>query len=468
VLSWAGQWATLFKRDSTNQLRIQGGQELTHFVLHPGEEVRSPMMVLMFWKGDPLSAQNQWRRWMITHNLPRPGGELPPVPQLAACSSHQFGEMINANRDNQFFFVDRYLEKGIKLHYWWMDAGWYLNTTGWPNTGTWEVDTQRFPGGLRVISDHAREKGVRTLVWFEPERVTPGTWLYEKHPEWLLGREGDQKLLNLGNPEACEWLTNHVDNLLNEQGIDLYRQDFNMDPLPYWRANDPEDRQGITEILHVMGYQAYWDELRRRHPNMLIDTCASGGRRNDLETLRRAVPLLRSDYIMEPVGNQGHTYALSFWFPFYGTGTSALSTYEIRSVLVPHFIACWDMRREDLEYDRLARLIHQWEEYAPNFMGDYYPLTPYSLSPSQWIAWQFHRPEEEKGMIQAFRRAESVYERARFPLKGVNPEKTYRIWNVDGGDPIEMKGKDLLEAGVPVEMPEPSSAVIVQYQAISG
>ena len=54
---------------------------------------------------------------------------------------------------------------------------------------------------------------------------------------------------------------------------------------------------------------------------MLIDSCASGGRRNDLETLRRAVPLLRSDYIMEPVGNQCHTYGIAFWYPYYGTGT---------------------------------------------------------------------------------------------------------------------------------------------------
>ena len=73
-----------------------------------------------------------------------------------------------------------------------------------------------------------------------------------------------------------------------------------MDPLSNWRENDAEDRQGITENHLVTGYLAYWDELRRRHPNMLIDTCASGGRRNDIETLRRAVPLLRSDWLLEP------------------------------------------------------------------------------------------------------------------------------------------------------------------------
>ena len=143
-----------------------------------------------------------------------------------------------------------------------------------------------------------------------------GTWLATEHPQWVLGGAGGG-LLNLGNPEAWNWLVNHIDKIITDEGIDLYRQDFNIDPLGYWRGNDTEDRQGITENKYVIGYLAYWDELLRRHPGMLIDSCASGGRRNDLETMRRAVPLLRSDYLFEPVGQQGHTYGLSFWLPFY-------------------------------------------------------------------------------------------------------------------------------------------------------
>ena len=464
VVSWAGQWAAQFTRDDGNGLRLRAGQELTHFTLHPGEAVRAPLVVLQFWKLDRIHAQNVWRSWMLAHNLPRPGGRLPPVPQLAACSSHQFGEMIHANTDSQIFFVDKYLERGIKLDYWWMDAGWYWNKTGWPNVGTWEVDTDRFPGGLRVITDHAHGKGVKSIVWFEPERVTPGTWLYENDPDWLLGRDGEQKLLNLGNPEARQWLTDHVDRLINEQGIDLYRQDFNIDPLPFWRANDPEDRQGITEIRHVEGYQAYWDELRRRHPEMLIDSCASGGRRNDLETLRRAVPLLRSDYIMEPVGNQCHTYALSFWYPFYGTGTSKTDPYLVRSVLCPHFIACWDMRDDAIDHAALKRLIDEWKQFAPYFLGDYYPLTPYTLANDQWIAWQFHRPDLDAGMVQVFRRADSVYESARFPLEGLDPEARYAVEDVAASESSAWDGRDLAEAGMPVRMGEAPMAATFVYR----
>ena len=204
VVGWPGQWAAEFARDASGRFAIRAGQELTHLSLNPGETVRTPLMVLQFYEGDWIRAQNLWRRWMLAHNLPRPEGK-PLRPEIAACSSHQFGEMIHANEKNQKFFIDRYLEQAIKLDYWWMDAGWYVNRTGWPDVGTWEVDTKRFPGGLKAITDHAHQKGVKSIVWFEPERVVAGTWLATQHPDWVLGgKEGG--LLDLGNDQARAWL----------------------------------------------------------------------------------------------------------------------------------------------------------------------------------------------------------------------------------------------------------------------
>ena len=466
AVGWPGQWAAEFTADAGRGLQIRAGQERTHFKLQPGESVRTPLMVVQFWEGDWIDAQNVWRRWMLAHNLPRPGGQLPPV-QMAACSSHQFGEMIHADSDSQKLFVDRYLEERLPLDYWWIDAGWYWCDGQWPKTGTWEVDTNRFPGGLRPISDHARAKGVKTIVWFEPERVHGGTWLTENHPEWILGGAGGG-LLNLGNTAARQWLIEHVDKLLTEQGIDLYRQDFNLDPLSAWQQNDAEDRQGITENHHVTGYLAYWDELRRRHPDMLIDSCASGGRRNDLETMRRAVPLLRSDYIMEPVGNQGHTYGLSLWLPFQGTGTGSreITPYLLRSTLVAHFTACFDVRRQDLDYDLIRRVLGQWKQYAPYYFGDYYPLTAYNLDQTAWLAWQFDVPEQGEGVVQAFRRADSVYEVARFKLRGISPAARYTWTNLDSGESQTCAGRDLLDKGLAVPITEqPGSAVIVYQKA---
>ncbi len=475
AVGWPGQWAAEFTRNGGKAVRVRAGQELTHFRLHPGEEVRSPLIVLQFYKGDWIRGQNIWRRWMVRHNLPRPGGKLPP-PQLAASSSRQYAEMINANEENQKMFIDRYLEEGIKLDYWWMDAGWYVNKTGWPNTGTWEVDTKRFPHGLRAVSDYAHSKGIKIIVWFEPERVTGGSWLAENHPGWILGaRNGG--LLNLGNADAWNWLTNHIDNLLTRQGIDLYRQDFNMDPLGLWRANDSEERQGITEIRHVTGYLAYWDELRRRRPGLLIDSCASGGRRNDLETMRRAVPLWRSDYAYEPIGTQCHTYGISLWLPFYGTGTVAhtgapyygsgktpVEPYAFWSNVTPALGCGIDMREKDIDYPALARLIEQWRnDVAPNYYGDYYPLTPYSQESSAWMAWQFDRPEDGKGVVQAFRRQDSPQDAVRVKLRGLSPGAKYMVTDLNVRKSHIASGGELIEKGLLITIPDRPGAAVITY-----
>ena len=65
-------------------MNVIGGQELTHLKLLPGEEIRTPLIVLQFWQGGWVRSQNIWRRWMIAHNLPRPGGKLPP-PFTSVC-----------------------------------------------------------------------------------------------------------------------------------------------------------------------------------------------------------------------------------------------------------------------------------------------------------------------------------------------------------------------------------------------
>lgn len=468
VVGWPGQWFAEFARDKSTGLHVIAGQEKVHLRLKPGEEIRTPLVVLQFWRGDWIRAQNIWRRWMVAHNIPRPNGQ-PPRPLLTPCSSHQFGEMIQADEASQKLFIDRYLEEKLAPDYWWMDAGWYVHYGGgWPRTGTWEVDKARFPRGLRAITDHAHAKGVKSIVWFEPERVTPGTFLYTNNPAWLLGRDGQQKLLNLGHDDARAWLVNHIDRLLTEQGIDLYRQDYNIDPLNFWRGADAEDRQGITENHYVTGYLAYWDELLKRHPGMLIDTCASGGHRNDLETLRRALPFLRSDFIQDAVGNQCHTYGLSFWLPYHGTGTDQLGAYDLRSAMAcPHFIACWDVRDRKLDYDFLRKTVGDWRQYAADYLGDFYPLTSYTTGNDAWLAWQFDRPEEGRGVVQAFRRANSIYESARLKLRGLEAKARYVVNDLDKPHALqECAGSELAEKGLLVTAPAQPAAIVLTYRKL--
>ena len=458
VVGWPGQWAAEFARDEAGGLRICAGQELTHFVLHPGEEVRTPLIVLQFYRGDRFRAQNIWRRWMVAHNLPRPGGKLVPT-HFASC----WGNM-QPRADEELTIIEGFLREGVKLDYWILDAGWYPGGGEWSNTGTWEVDSTRFLKGLREIADRVHAAGMRFVVWFEPERVTPGTRLYQEHPEWLLGSDDKQKLLNLGNSQARQWLVDTIDRFLGEQGIDVYRQDFNIDPLPFWRAADAPDRQGITEIRYVTGYLAWWDELLRRRPGLWIDTCASGGRRNDLETLRRAVPLLRSDYYYTPETQQAQTWGIALWMPYFGSGHGGADPYWFRSNIFPATRVGWDTRKKDLDYGLLKRMIAEYHRVEPYLLGDFWPLTRYSLDNDVWMAWQFDRPELGEGFVQAFRRPASPYESARFPLHGLDAAATYELTDMDAAGPIKMTGKELTYHGLPIRLADRPAAAMWVYR----
>lgn len=471
VIGWAGQWAAHFARDEGRGLRIAGGQEATWFRLRPGEEVRSPLVVLQFYRGDWIRGQNVWRSWMLEHNVPRRDGRI-LQPFIFVCNGNYYpGLMTDAATELQF--LRGYLEEDIHPDYWNQDAGWYpCEPEGWPRTGTWEVDRKRWPNGIREVSDWLRSRGVKTITWFEPERVYRGTWLAENHPEWIYGgRNGG--LLKLGEPECRRWVTDRVDRLLTEEGIDFYRQDFNIDPLFYWRGNDAEDRQGITEIRHIEGYLAYWDELVRRHPNLLIDSCASGGRRNDLETLRRAVPILRSDYVgdfsrpdFDPLCEQNHVYGITFWMPYHGSGFLTIDPYAVRSLMGPIVGIGVDTRRKDLDYALLRKLCRQLRQVSPCYLGDYYPLTPYRKTADVWAAWQFDRPDTGEGLVQAFRRKDCVEPSQVFTLRGLVPDAFYAFENLDTGASEKRTGRQWVEQGLRVTLPNRPDAAVLSYHQV--
>ena len=492
AVGWPGQWAGSFVRDATTGLRVRAGQELTHLYLKPGEEIRTPLIAMLFWKGaDVVRSQNVWRRWYLAHNLPRTQGvPQPPVAQVFTSASQE-----------DIPRIEQLLAAGIQLDNCWRDAQtggekpltWWHSETGpynktvhpvaqpWWNTGTWDIDRTKYPEGFKPFSDWAHSRGLTFMLWFEPERVgNPNSWLAKNHPEWLLPPNehiygvapNSDPILDQGNPAALKWLTDHVDAMIESEGIDWYREDMNgRGPLRAWRKSDTKDRQGMTENLYIQGHLQFWDELRRRHPHLRIDSCASGGRRNDLETMRRAVPLLRSDFcnpgsIGVVEGNQGHTYGLSSWLPFQGTGwtqgsSAALAApYAYRSFYLPSF----GIIGSDVETQK--KIYGEWRRIADLMLGDYYPLTSYNVQRDQWIAWQFDRPERGEGVVQVFRRPESPYESARFKLRGLDAAATYEVENLDGGKETRI-GRELAEVGLAVTINQQSAGLVLVYKRVN-
>lgn len=469
AVGWPGQWRAGFS-STGDQLTVTDGQVKLNTYLKPGQTIRTPLSTFVFYEGDDSNREtNLWRNFFIACNMRKiDGGNFSPA--TAAASSSTYEEMFRATDANQIAAIKKYHANGVKLGYWWMDAGWYYKTgtqsldQNWLPTGTWYVDESRFPSKFRDVSDYAHSVGTKTILWFEPEVVRLpvgqlGATSVKK--EWLLPKSST-KLVNYGNPEAREWLLERVCTVLKEGNIDLYRQDYGVAyPASEWQANDPRGQAGITENLYVQGYLWFFDSLIARFPNMMIDACAAGGGRNDLETMRRAVPLHKSDSgYHDPEIKMSMNTALFSWFPYFGTYAIG-DEYGLRASFSSMPVLNYNVVASNVDWKLIEKCVNEWEQVKEFYYSDYYLLTEWNVSDEEWNAWEFFDPDKGAGFFQAFRPKNSGDESLSVRLHGLRPTATYRLTDTDGRIDVTVTGAELMGKGFSVRLPAYSSAVVL-------
>ena len=282
---------------------------------------------------------------------------------------------------------------------------------------------------------------------------------------------GKERLLNLGDEDARRWLTDHISEMIKQGGIDIYRNDFNMDPLEYWRGADASDRQGMTEIRYVEGLSEFWGELLRRDPNLMIDNCASGGRRIDLETMSRSVPLCRTDYSVGGAAAQAQGVGLGLYLPLSATGPTATPSipadipdlYTARSAMSAGIVLNWDPRRPAFDEGLARRIVKEQERIAKFYYGNWYPLTSVTESEEAWFAYQYHRQDLGEGMIMAFRRGKATDKSITVKLRGLTAEATYELEDVDSQRKMIAAGKKLAE-GLRLNILSSPGSILLTYR----
>ncbi|MBI2297519.1 MAG: alpha-galactosidase [Armatimonadetes bacterium] len=497
-IGWSGEWAAQFDRVDGG-LRVRIGQAHTHLRLRPGESVRTPLVLVMPYEGDQHDGQNALRRLILGHYRPRPNGEPLELPLFLGNWGGTSAAMHLAN-------VDACAAHDLPAGVYWIDAEWFGQGPWFHTVGDWRPKADLYPDGFAPISQRLREGGRELLAWFEPERVCVGTPWYDELRDWLLdvpeelrhynwGRsqfepewvqwesrrnqigEAD-RLYNLAIPAAREHLTRVMGDCIERFGLGWFRHDANIAPLEFWLAADAPDRQGITEIRWVEGLYAFWDGLLERFPHLKIDNCASGGRRIDLESLLRSTPLWRTDHPGDPIGRQCHTHGIAAWVPLNSTGgvnPAYDSDYLVRSTWSAS-LACGlfvrgDMAQavgpgDDFPFGAAHRALSQLRDAQRYFLGDYYPLSCYSQAPDAWLAWQFHLPGTDEGLVQAFRRPLSPHAEARYTLRGLDPAGDYEVTDLDTGEMRRWGGAELLAAGLPIRTVQRPAAVVVTYRRV--
>lgn len=475
AVGWTGDWRASFETLGARKVRVTAGLKRAQFKLRAGEEVRLPSVLVMSYRGDWLDGQNQFRRLMLEHFTPTNHPPLKLMP--TAASVHGLIGFNDTTEANLTSLAVEIAATKLPLDTFWLDAGW--NAGGFPlGQGNPEVDSRRFPRGLAPVGDAARAAGMRFLAWFEPERAMRGSWLDREHSRWLLNPSGTPpelryqekdgfRLLDLGNAEARNWALEGISHQIREAGIAIYRQDFNLYPAFFWQTHEETNRVGLNEIRHVNGLYDYLDALARRHPGLILDNCASGGRRLDFEMMRRCVALWRSDSCWGnpsfPRNVQAMTHGLSLWLPLHGLGAAATDELALRSGMGSCATFAINFR-DPACVEALRKHLARYLQVRPLFTKDYYPLTPWSVDPAQVLAFQFHNPSSGEGIVQLSCGPMATERNARLNLRGLNPTARYTLMNWDSpGSGATYTGTELMKHGLLVLAGRDHAALVFQY-----
>jgi len=484
-VGWSGRWcATL--RHSDGLLHVEIGLPQVGFVLRPWESVRLPSVLLA---RAPEESYDQARRTVRAHlaNHVVPKTADRKSPNFTAHSTmYKFlhGHPVMSEQE-ELSMLEHAAAMGLET--WWIDAGWYGNSGDWDaEAGNWYVRRSELPRGLRPISDRAHNLGMKFVFWMDPERARPDSEWARAHPDLFLSYPDNNSpdpytrrgiLLNLGDPRAVDLAFEKISALITEFKADVFRQDFNITPLEAWYAADAPDRVGITEIRHVEGLYILWDRILAAHPGIVIDNCASGGRRIDLETLRRSVPLWRSDYLMgkDPsemdIANQVQGWGLGQWIADHSGIITRFDAYAVRSVLSTGFMIyrALPTDKNDPEYADALAAVSENKRLRDIIAEERIGLIRPDLENEAWAAFQHHLHSDGSGIVVALRGPGANEDTVTLHPEHIDANAMYQVTRWDdyrAAPAAPIAGAALKDLAVTIS--QKRSSVLVEYQRVKG
>ncbi|MGN1345860.1 MAG: alpha-galactosidase [Eubacteriales bacterium] len=443
AIGWAGTWSADFVYDGHATAYTARAVNGLHTFLKPGEKIRTALFVCApYTVRDEDYAANFWRSWFVNCNLPAEDASGAHVePFSTCCLANDTGRpnsdgSISEGYDTWRPSLEKMIAENVKVDIRWVDAGWYVAPDGsspvadwWGTVGTWELDPVKWPGKTFLEStDFARANGMRTLMWFEPERVTDVDSLAAScgyQPEWAIRREGVGSVSNnIGIPACYDWTVGRICRILRENKVEIYREDNNSDPGALWKYLDSlegEGRTGITECRFVDGHYRMWDDILACTLSFggcgFVDSCASGGGRNDLESLRRGVPLLRSDSDRTTTALRlSMTTSFNRWIPFCGANTKEKvgeldptgrsDVYTWRASYLPALnVDSQFVQDPNQDFSILRFGLNEWAKVKPYLLKEFYVLTPWHDKNDRegFTAFSYYDDDNARGVLLLFR-----------------------------------------------------------------
>ena len=479
AVGWTGRWRADFTRAADGRVRIASGLAEAEFRLRPGERVRTSSVVLMPYSHGYVRSQNDFRRLMRAHYSPIGRAAR---PKRAPYSLMLWGGMTSRSLVSR---IDCVAREKLGFDFAWVDAGWYGTFTTpspneyegewWSVVGDWRPNPKFHPDGLADVAAACRRADLGFLLWFEIERAGKDAPIRREHPEFFVM----ENLLDLGNEKAWTWAHETLRTRIRELGLSCYRQDLNISPglTDHWRAADEKGRIGLSEIRHVMGLYRLWDALLDEFPGLLIDNCAGGGRRIDIEMCKRSVPLWRSDYQCpanpDPDVAQNHHLGIARFLPYHGTsvGRRLHDVYRFRSTYSPGMsVSAFFTEADDPDglssgdFAWIRRMGEEYRRVRELMEGDFHPLAEMerTVNKGAWCAYQYAKGGE--GCLLVFRREASPCRVADYRLGGLEDGVDYVFTDADTGETSIRSGADIRSHGLTVEIPNPRQSKLLFYR----
>lgn len=508
AIGWAGTWNTSFSSKGSSTLWQAANCNDFSSVLLPGETMRTALIVMLPYKGRSSDeASNLWREWFVKYNTPKANADGQPLEPFSTTNFASDTGLPNSDGSiSERFFtwrrtLDMLVYERVKPDFRWIDAGWYSDPQGrsvpqnwWSTIGSWELDSIKWPGNsFRISNETCHSQGMKVILWFEPERVTNVEALaknYGYNPEWAIDKGKTIITNNLGNADCLRWTLGRITSAMDKGAIDLYREDNNSDPGGKWPVMDKESyeatglpRTGSTENKAIQGHYALWDSIiahcAATGKCTFIDNCASGGGRNDIESLRRSIPLLRSDADRTTTSLRlSMTSTFNKWIPYCGASTKesigqleagasgGSSLYVTRASWLPVYNIDERFTHDvNLDYDRLRQSLAEWKAYNHLLVKDFHVLTPWHSGDdtSGWTVLAYNDRDTGEGIVEAFRQENSNDSTFIARLGFLSPKVKYTLRNIDTGSSITLSGRELAERGITITLPEAKSSCVLHF-----
>ena len=503
-IGWSGQWKLSVTRNA-DSVNMKAGFQDCDFYLLPHEKVRSVRALVYIGKGGVNKLrQNFVKLHREFYSFAEPDKAFFPVS--ASCFDRYYWGNLPQINETVFFETEgaqlAIIENAAKCEYvnsFWLDACWF---DGAFRTGVGNYKyAEGFKNGLKSISDLAHKNDMKFILWFEPARAMPGTDVYEKFKDdkrkIISLPNAQRRLVNLGDEEVLNYQLENISKIIKDNGVDIYRQDFNIDPYSYLRSIEEEDRVGIAQIRFTEGIYKLWDGLKERFPGLFIDNCASGGRLIDVETNMRAIPLWQSDMSCRPspLATQNENICLSRYIPYHQGGTFDYTAYFMRSAMTTGFACAFgflsgiiDSQAEKNSMEAISNEAFKASEVV-NFgvsdvetikksmkealslreywLGDFTAITPPSDSKEDIVAYALKIREENKSVALVFRR-EDAPDNFILNLPDIDIDKEYKLTFSDEDfvrEEAKIKGAELTK-GLKVKFTKAPASLLLFYNEI--